>query len=261
MADTSDLHSRALAAAGIAVEAGKVALAAFHGRRRDAVLSFKGPQDYITESDAAVEELIRGKLARAFPDDTFFGEETGGTPGDNAWVVDPIDGTANFARGIPHFCVAIAFVRNGTTEIGAIYNPCLDELYVARRGHGATLNGQAMSVSPIADIRQATIEIGWSSRKPAEPYLALVARVLAAGANVRRAGSGALALAYVAAGRTDGYCEIHMNAWDAIAGLLMISEAGGYANDFLAGDGLANGNLVLGCTAGLEAVLNAALKD
>jgi myo-inositol-1(or 4)-monophosphatase len=259
MIDTEGLSTRALAAAGIAVEAGKVALTAFRERRADAALSFKGPQDYITESDEAVERLIRAKLAEAFPGDAFFGEEGGGDPGDRAWVVDPIDGTANFARGIPHFCVAIAFVVGGVTEIGVIYNPCFDELHIARRGHGAFLNGRKMSVSRIGKLNEATIEVGWSSRRPAEPYLALVGRILSEGANVRRAGSGALGLAYVAAGRTDGYCEIHMNAWDAIAGLLMIAEAGGHSNDFLAGDGLRRGNLVLGCTSALAPPLRAAL--
>jgi myo-inositol-1(or 4)-monophosphatase len=253
--ENGELQRRALAATGIAVEAGKVALAAFRERGTDGALSFKGPQDYLTASDGQVEELIRGKLDQAFPGDAFFGEEGGGNLGSHVWVVDPIDGTANFARGIPHFCVAVAFVLDGVTEIGAIYNPCLDELYFAQRGRGAFYNGKRVCVSVVGDIRNATIEIGWSSRKAAGPYLELVGRVLAAGANVRRAGSGALALAYVAAGRTDGYCEIHMNAWDAIAGLLMITEAGGYANDFLAGDGLRSGNMVLGCNAALRPAL------
>ena len=103
----------------------------------------KGPQDFLTETDAAVERHVKRAIAEAFPDDAFLGEETGGSAGRDTWVVDPIDGTANFARGVPHFCVSIAFVRDGATEIGAICNPALGELHFARRGAGATRNGAA----------------------------------------------------------------------------------------------------------------------
>ena len=174
---------------------------------------------------------------------------------EDVWVVDPIDGTANFARGIPHFCVAIAFVRGGRTEIGVTYSPMTNELFAGRRGDGATLDGVPMSCQLHSGPRAATIEIGWSSRVAVDPYVELVRKVKHAGANVRRGGSGALALAYVAAGRIDGYCELHMNAWDALAGLLLIEEAGGFANDFLAGDGLMSGNAVLGSNPSLKADL------
>lgn len=210
----ADLAQRFLVAAAIAREAGAIARFRFVARKaaEPAALEFKGPQDYLTETDTEVEALIRARLSETFPNDTFLGEEGGGETGSDAWIVDPIDGTANFARGIPHFCIALAFVRAGRTEIGVIYNPMTNELFSARRGGGASLDGRPMQASRIADMGRATIEIGWSSRVAVDPYVELVRKVKRAGANVRRAGSGALALAYVADGRTDGYCELHMNA-------------------------------------------------
>jgi myo-inositol-1(or 4)-monophosphatase len=199
--------------------------------------------------------LIRSRLLTLFPDDAFFGEEGGGSFARDVWVVDPIDGTANFARGIPHFAISIAFVRDGRTEIGVVYNVMQDDLYTALRGHGAFLNGEAIHVSGLGDMRQATVEAGWSTRLPLEPYMALVERVKTAGANARRAGSGTLGLAYVADGRIDAYCELHINSWDVLAGLLLIEEAGGWTNDFLANDGLRNGNAVLACTPELAELL------
>jgi myo-inositol-1(or 4)-monophosphatase len=254
-----DLLLRFLAGCAIAREAGALAKRQFLARDMKSAITLKGPQDYLTESDAAVEALIKARLAEAFPEDGFLGEEGGGRTEGDIWVADPIDGTANFARGIPHFCVALAFLQGGQTEIGIIYNPMTDEMFAGARGRGASLNGEPMRVAVTPDLSRATVEIGWSSRVAVDPYVELVRKVKNAGANVRRAGSGALALAYVAAGRTDGYCELHMNAWDAVAGLLLIEEAGGYANDFLVGDGLGAGNVVLGCVAALRAPLAAAM--
>jgi myo-inositol-1(or 4)-monophosphatase len=175
------------------------------------------------------------------------------------WLVDPVDGTANFMRGIPLFCISIAFVREGQARIGVIYDPVHDELYAARSGGGATLDGQPMRVSGLADMRQATIEAGWSTRLPHGLYTTFVQTLKEAGAGVRRGGSGALALAYVADGRIDAYCELHMNAWDALAGLVLVQEAGGRTNDFLTGDGLTRGNPILACTPALTEVLARAM--
>jgi len=170
-------------------------------------------------------------------------------------VIDPIDGTANFAHGIPHFCVSIALVADGELVLGAIAAPMYEELYRARLGRGAFLNGRAMRVAEVTDLKQAIVELGWSARRPARAYTTLLERVLATGAIFLRAGSGALGLAYVADGRTHGYCELHINSWDTLAGLLMVREAGGWTNDFLAGDGLSRGNPVLACTPGLREAL------
>ncbi|MBB4041825.1 myo-inositol-1(or 4)-monophosphatase [Microvirga flocculans] len=251
----NDLDLRFAAACAIAREAGVLARKRFLERPRSQRPDFKGPQDFLTATDAEVEELIRTRLGALFPDDSFFGEEGGGSFGRDVWVVDPIDGTANFARGIPHFAISIAFVRDGRTEIGAVYNVMQDELYSAQRGRGAHLNGDPIRVSGLADMRQATVEAGWSSRLPTEPYIAVVENLKKGGANVRRAGSGTLGLAYVADGRIDGYCELHINSWDVLAGLLIIEEAGGWTNDFLAKDGLRKGNPVLACTPELAGTL------
>ncbi len=218
----------------------------------------KGHQDYLTATDSEVEDLIRARLGSLLPADSFFGEEGGGSFTRDVWVVDPIDGTANFARGIPHFAISIAFVRDERTEVGVVYNVMQDELYAALRGRGATLNGEAIRVSGLAEISHATVEAGWSSRLTNDVYIGLVTRLKNAGVNVRRAGSGTLGLAYVADGRIDAYCELHINSWDVLAGLLLIEEAGGWTNDFLAHDGLREGNPVLACTPELaQAVMSA----
>jgi myo-inositol-1(or 4)-monophosphatase len=246
------LHHRYLAACAIAREAGRLIRLRFEQRDEALTLKFKGPQDYLTETDAEVERLIAARIAESFPDDDFFGEEGGGSFGRDVWIVDPIDGTADFARGVPHFCVSIAFVRDGRAEIGVLYDPMLDELFAARRGAGATLNGAPIKVSTIADIRQSVVELGWSSRVPFEGFATVQARLQALGAGVKRRGSGALGIAYVAMGRQDAYCELHINSWDAAAAVLLVEEAGGWANDFLTPDCLRNGNRVIVCTPALR---------
>jgi myo-inositol-1(or 4)-monophosphatase len=243
-----EIATRLTTACAIAREAGILARRSFLTRPRSTVPDFKGHQDFVTATDAEVEELIRRRLQQTCPGDGFYGEEGGGIFASDVWVVDPIDGTANFARGIPHFAISIAFVRANRVEVGVVYDVMQDELYAAARGRGATLDGQPIRVSGISDMRHATVEAGWSTRLPPEPYAELVHRLKIAGANVRRAGSGTLGLAYVADGRIDAYCELHINSWDALAGLLLIEEAGGWINEFLDEQGLANGNPVLGCT-------------
>jgi len=209
-------------------QAGKIALR--HFQTRPAGFALKGPQDPVTEADTEVERFIRSRISSTWPDDGFLGEETGRTEGDNLWVVDPIDGTDNFARGIAHFCISIAFVAGGTTRLGAILNPATGELYEAQAGRGATKNGARISVSRNPPAH-AAVEMGWSTRVPRAAYLETLNALLDAGTNVRRHGSGALALAWVAEGRIDGYAELHMNAWDALAGLLLVREAGGVTCD------------------------------
>jgi myo-inositol-1(or 4)-monophosphatase len=246
------LNHRYLAACAIAREAGRLIRLRFEQRGEALTHKFKGPQDYLTETDAEVERLIAARVAESFPDDDFFGEEGGGSFGRDVWIVDPIDGTADFARGVPHFCVSIAFVRDGRAEIGVLYDPMLDELFAAQRGAGATLNGVPIKVSTIADIRQSVVELGWSSRIPFEGFAAVQARLQALGAGVKRRGSGALGIAYVAMGRQDAYCELHINSWDAAAAVLLVEEAGGWANDFLTPECLRSGNRVIVCTPALR---------
>ncbi|KAA2234659.1 inositol monophosphatase family protein [Salinarimonas soli] len=236
-------------------EAGALARLRFRNRPVDEVAVFKGHQDYLSAVDREVELLVRDRLLRSFPEDGFFGEEGGGSFEGPVWVVDPIDGTGNFVRGLPGFCISIGYVRDGAVQVGALYDPLMDELFAARRGGGATLDGRPIRVSGVGDLDRATVEAGWSTRLPLSRYVALLGRLTEAGAGIRRAGSGALGLAYVAAGRIDAYCELHINSWDAVAGLLLIEEAGGWTNDFLAGSGLTEGAPVLGCTPEIRAAL------
>lgn len=240
----SELDQRELALYAIAREAGELARRRFLDRSSFTV-KFKGPQDFITEADGEVENLILSRLRAAFPEDTHLGEETGGKPGRRAWVIDPIDGTSNFARGIAHWCVSIAFVEDGQIRLGAIYQPMSREMFAAREGKGATLDGVAMKVTTTARIEEAAIELGWSKRRPNKDYTDTGLRLLEAGASFRRCASGALGLAAVAAGRTDAYFERHINSWDCLAGILMVREAGGWTNDFLAGEGMLKGNPIL----------------
>jgi myo-inositol-1(or 4)-monophosphatase len=252
--DEREIGLRAHAAAAIAREAGEIALRRFADRSSFTV-GLKGPQDFLTEVDGEVERLIAGRLHELFPGDGFVGEEGegrvahGGRP---TWVVDPIDGTANFARGVPHFCVSIALVDAVRPLAGAIYDPALGELFAGARGGGARLNGAPIRVSDTSDLRKAAIEVGWNIRTGADKFLGVLGRVVATGAAVTRCGSGALALAYVAAGRSDGFVEHHINAWDCLAGNLLVAEAGGYVNDFLARDGLRRGGALLACAPALR---------
>ena len=185
-------------------------------------VGFKGPQDYLTEVDGETEELIASRLIQAFPSDGFIGEETkarAAGQGGAVWVVDPIDGTANFARGVAHFCVSIACVAAGRVEVGVIYDPMRDELFAARRGGGARLNGAPISASPAESLASSAVEVGWNMRAGADQYVDLLRRVASSGASPYRTGSGALGIAYVAAGRLDGFVEHHINAWDCLAGI------------------------------------------
>ena len=194
--------------------------------------------------DGETEAFIAGRLLEIFPTDGFIGEESKPRPardGGAVWVVDPIDGTANFARGVPHFCVSIACVAAGKVEAGVIYDPMRDELFAGRRGGGARLNGALMRVSAANSLASSAIEIGWNMRarsravRRPSPYGSLPP------SSPSRTGSGALALAYIAAGKPARFwlCRAsHIHAWDCLAGILLVTEAGGYVNDFLRGDGL-----------------------
>lgn len=255
----ADLHLRWLAACAIAHEAGQLVRTRFYERDQALEVEFKGPQDYLTETDTEVEQLIAQRLEEAFPGDGFFGEESGGAYTEQTWIVDPIDGTASFARGVPYFCVSIAFVADGKVQVGVLYDPMARELFAAQRGRGATLNGRPIRVSRIDDPGKAVVELGWTARTPIERHIEILRRINALGASIKRVGSGALGLAYVAAGRQDAYFELHINAWDAAAAVLLVEEAGGYVNDFLTPECLTRGNRVFACTPKLRDALQGAI--
>ncbi|MGJ4929164.1 inositol monophosphatase family protein [Bradyrhizobium sp. HKCCYLS2038] len=246
----TDILLRCYAVQGLVAEAGRIALDYFS--RKDSLgVTMKGTQDWLTVADGIVETYLRTRLAELFPQDTVIGEEGGGDASDAVWIIDPIDGTANFARGDRNWCISIGFLLKRVPTIGIIAAPALDELFVARRGHGATLNGQRIAVSSTDDIRRAYVELGWSARTPAQRYLDVMGRAYAAGCSVKRSGSGALGLCHVANGRTDAYAEPHINSWDVAAGMVIVAEAGGWVNDFFAGDGISTGNPILCCTPAL----------
>jgi len=231
----------------LARDAGKLA----HGGFGTSSTKMKGVHDVVTEMDGAVERYIRAQIARRYPQDAVLGEEEGGATGERLWIIDPIDGTANYARGLPRYCVSIGYAERGTPVLGAIYDPSNDWLYSAARGEGAWHDGERMRVSETGDMQAATVELGWSTRRPASAYVDMIGRVFAAGAAMRRAGSGALGLVDVAAGRVEGYAELHINSWDCAAGIVLVQEAGGFTNDFFAGDGLRSGNPLLATNAAL----------
>ena len=242
-------------------EAGALALASF--RNASLVVESKGVQDYVTAVDRAVEELIVSRLRAQFPGDDFLGEEggrrTGRAGSDALWVIDPIDGTTNYAHGLPLWCISVALVYAGEIAFGLIFNPVSDEFYCAVRGQGASCNGQPIRVSSVRSPESARIGVGFSYRCPPALHVRDIGRLLEAHCEYARLGSAALGLAFVADGRFDGYWEPHVNSWDVLAGICLVREAGGWVSDFLADDGLFGGNAILACTPALQAFLEAQL--
>jgi myo-inositol-1(or 4)-monophosphatase len=235
------LDPREQALLSITKAAGEKALAFFNNP--DTLnISMKGPQDWLTYADGAVEAFIRQELRALFPHDAILGEEEGGDTGEHLWIIDPIDGTANFARRDRFWCVSIGFAVKGVPMLGAIFAPALDEFYCARTGRGAMMNGQPIHVAHTASIDRCVVEIGWNIRLPNSAYLDLVNKAVHHGASVKRCASGALGMTQVAIGRTDCYAEAHINSWDVLAVLVIAQEAGARCNDFASGNWAQDGN-------------------
>ena len=212
---------------------------------------YKGDVDIVTVADRTVEKLIRGRLAEAFPGHGVYGEE--GTreqlDAEFRWYVDPLDGTTNFAHGFPHFCVSLGLEKkqlggraeaeqgeDGTLVAAVIYDPIREELFAAERGRGALLNGRPMRVSRIPELAESLIATGFPSRKRHDnPNIHFYQEFTMRSHGVRRAGSAALDLAYVAAGRLDAFWEFNLNPWDTAAGILLVEESGGRVSDFSGG--------------------------
>ncbi len=189
----------------------------------------KGHQDLVSEADREVEVFVRKAIAQAYPDDGIVGEEHAPSRGSSGfdWIIDPIDGTANFVRGIPAWTVVIAGALNGRTEVGVIHEPATGETFHGRRGGGAFLNGRPIRTSNVASLGEGSVGTGFSNRREARNIVPFIEELVRKGGVFYRNASGALMLAYVASGRLLGYVEEHMNAWDCVAGLLLIEEAGG----------------------------------
>ena len=204
-------------------------------------VSLKGPANFVTAADRRAEEIVREELAHARPGYGFLGEEGGRREGPDkthTWIVDPLDGTSNFLHGIPHFAVSIAHEREGTIVAGVVYNPANDDLFTAERGKGAFLNDQRLRVAGRQRLLDAVITCGLPHHGRGD--LALAIRELAAVqdrvAGLRRFGAAALDLAWVAAGRFDGYWERNISPWDVAAGMVLVREAGGYVTDLDGGE-------------------------
>ncbi|HUT55756.1 MAG TPA: inositol monophosphatase family protein [bacterium] len=223
-------------------------------------VTLKGVSNLVTEVDVACEDAIISLVRSRFPDHSFLAEEGGETaPGsDHLWIIDPLDGTTNYAHGLRRFCVSIGLAVKGRVEAGAVYNAVADELFTAVRGKGAWLNGERILVSRVKKVEDALICTGFSYDKGKRlgrdlvPYL----KILPAAQSLRRTGCAALDLCDVAAGRFDGFWELNLNAWDVAAASLVIEEAGGrwtgiggdlvdlYAREFLATNGLIHDEMV-----------------
>ena len=231
-------------AAEIAREAG-VRLREYFARGVET--EYKGDVDLVTIADRTVEKLIRSRLGEAFPEHGIYGEE--GTrermEGEFRWYVDPLDGTTNFAHGVPQFCVSMGLEHrpegmkaedDGSIVAAVIYDPMRDELFTAERGRGATLDGKPARVSRIANLAESLLATGFPSHKRhANPNIHFYHEFTLRSHGVRRAGSAALDLAYVACGRFDAFWEFNLNPWDTAAGILLVEEAGGRVTDFAGG--------------------------
>src|SRR5690349_3738147 len=223
--NATDIDARARFAAELAREAGALALRYFRRELAYTPESKGVAQDWVSIADRAVE--------------------------DHAWIIDPIDGTLNFVHGVRYWCVSIVFIAGGRRMIGAVYDPPHDELFLAKAGAGATMNGAPMHVSDCSRLDRALVVHGYVQRHDLDASLRLRRALIDAGTEVKDHGAGALMLAHVAVGRFDAYLEPHMHPWDASAGLLLVKEAGGRVLDYPGKNGLRAGGAVLASTPAL----------
>jgi myo-inositol-1(or 4)-monophosphatase len=208
----------------------------------------KSTNDFVTQVDRQAEARIIETLLKAYPDHSILAEESGKTgESEFEWIIDPLDGTTNFLRGFPHFAVSIAAAKQGRLQHAVIYDPIKQELFTASKGDGATLNNRKIRVTRRVHTEGALLGTGFPfrSKQHFPEFQAMLADFFSDAADIRRAGSAALDLAYVAAGRLDGFWEIGLAPWDMAAGTLIIREAGGLVGDFSGNDNfLQTGNIV-----------------
>ena len=223
----------------------------------------KGRNDYVSDVDHLVEQEIIKVIKKAYPDHAIMAEESGNAgDSDTVWIIDPLDGTTNFLHGFPHFCVSIAVSVRGRVEHAVIYDPQRDELFTASRGEGAKLNDRRLRISKRRDLKGALLATGFPFKYPQHhtQYMASFEALFTQVADIRRAGSAALDLAYVAAGRLDGYWEIGLENWDLAAGLLLVEEAGGLVTDFAGQDKLFNKGNIVAAGFGVHKLMLDAIK-
>jgi myo-inositol-1(or 4)-monophosphatase len=223
-----------------------------HINQLDAIkVDSKGRNDFVSEVDRMAEQDIIRTVQRSYPDHAFLAEESGASgDAEYVWIIDPLDGTTNFLHGFPVFCVSIAVMHRGRLEHGVIYDPLRQELFTTSRGAGATVDGRKMRVSDTRLMEKSLIGTGYPYRQdPAglDAYMGMLKDTMLASAGVRRPGAAALDLAYVAAGRLDGFWETGLKIWDVAAGALMIQECGGIITDLAGGEGWQqSGNVLAG---------------
>src|SRR5712691_612019 len=229
-------------------------------------VSVKGPTDFVSTADLRAERTLKTELLRARPGYGLLLEEGGATEGTDPhhrWIVDPLDGTTNFLHGIPHFAISIALERDGEIIAGLVYEPTRDEMFWAEKGIGAYLNDRRLRVSARRSLGEALIGTGLPFRGHGDhqTYLATLSRVAAATSGVRRFGAAALDLAYVAAGRFDGFWEFALSPWDIAAGIILIREAGGYLSDLTGGHEMLASGDVLAANDHLHLPLASLIKE
>lgn len=220
----------------------------------------KGMNDFATTIDKAAEEIIIETIKKAYPTHSILGEETGmhdEHQSDTVWIIDPLDGTTNFIHGFPQFCISIGIKQNNKIMHGVVYDPIRDELFTASRGHGAQLNGKRMRVSQVDTLEYALLGTGFPFRdfSYVDEYFTFLKSLIPKCAGIRRAGAAALDLAYVAAGRIDGFWEFGLKPWDVAAGSLFIQEAGGYVTTIDAQPDFLNANSILAGTPKVYQIL------
>ncbi|AXI45626.1 inositol monophosphatase [Sulfitobacter sp. SK012] len=246
------MNNRSQKATEIAKSGGKMALDYFQ-RVNDLEVVDKGLQDFVSEADQNVEIHIRSLIEQAYPNDGIVGEEHASKPSKSGyiWVIDPIDGTTNFVNAIPVWCVVLAVVKDDQTQIGVIHDPVHNETFHAVKGSGATLNDQPLTCPADTAMNRGSIGTGYCNRSSKSSTTRLISLILKQDGVFHRNASGALSLAYTAAGRLIGYVEEHMNAWDCVAAQLIISEAGGRIEQQSADQMIAQGGRVVAGSAGI----------
>jgi myo-inositol-1(or 4)-monophosphatase len=245
----------------LARQAGAILRAGYQKEHR---VGYKGVIDLVTEVDHQSEEFLLEKIRREFPDDHILAEESGGSKGDNhQWYIDPLDGTVNYAHNIPIFCVSIAYASNAELSLAVVYDPMRDEMFSAERGKGAHLNGRRLQVSSASDLQRSLLVTGfpYDIQNPKINNLNNFAHFAKISQGVRRLGSAALDLCYVATGRFDGYWEMALQPWDVAAGGLICNEAGGQVtNVFGEPDFISPPQSVLASAPGIHARMLDELK-
>jgi myo-inositol-1(or 4)-monophosphatase len=243
--------------------AGKILVKNF-GVQADYNVQQKSQNDFVSEIDKAAEQAIVRAILKVYPDHSIQAEESGeiiGKDADHLWIIDPLDGTTNYLRGIPHFAISIAYAVKGVVQCGLVYDPLREELFTATRGAGAALNDKRLRVTAQRDLNGALLATGFPFKRKdlSSNYLAIFAELFTEVADMRRNGSAALDLAYVASGRIDGFWEFGLQPWDIAAGALMVREAGGLVTEFNGGHNfMQNGNVVAGNPKVVQGILSKA---